>query len=421
VLKARIAESQPNQPQTSTKSAALFFAVLLSAVLVLVFYVVAINPFLLRHFFSAPFFAWAMAGVPFIVVRVRRRWWDLAIVAAIAASFFVLEHYGLHYRFYPLFACSFLGLASILLVGVRAVWERNQRQLLAYAFVPAVLLGIGAIITSLLLGKTPDWQPKTMDLYLLSFDGSLRVQLSFLVGQIFDNSPGLLRFLSFAYDVLMLPLVLIYAMHLPDWRRARNAFVAFAIAGPIGALCYLIVPGTGPLFVFGNDYPQMPMTLEALRQMALHPIVVSGARNAMPSLHVAWMLLGLWNTHRQPRWLQALLAVMLILTVIATLALGQHYFIDLVVAVPFALMIQSLSSIAMGVPRSEWRIPLVAGLGLLVLNLAVLTYCVPLMWTSPVLPWALVLATIAISIYFYNQLRRNEDHFLAQSASAAAA
>ena len=416
-----MAEPSAHEPQPSQQSAPSLFRILLSIALVVLFYLLAVNPFLLRHFYSAPFFAWGMAGVPFLVARVRRTWWDLAVVVGVALSFFVLEHYALHYRFYPLFACSFVGIAGLLLVGVRWVWERSNRQLLAYAFVPSVLLAIGAIITSMMLGKSPDWQPKTMDLYLLSFDGSLRVQLSFVVGKLFDNSPGLLRFLSFAYDVLLLPLVLVYATHLPDWRRARNAFVAFAIAGPVGALCYMIVPGTGPLFVFGNDYPQVPMTLEALRQLSLHPIVVAGPRNAMPSLHVAWMLLGFWNTRHQARWIRVLLGGMLFLTCVATLALGQHYFVDLVVALPFALMIQSLSSIAMGAPRTEWRTPLVVGVGFLALNLAVLSYGVPVMWASAVLPWTLVAGTVLITIYFYRQLRLREDKYLREVMSAAAA
>ena len=64
------------------------------------------------------------------------------------------------------------------ILGVRAVWAEGAfRKLLALGFVPALLL-VGA---SNLLEWTATAHPKVLDLYLYSFDASLRLQFPFIV------------------------------------------------------------------------------------------------------------------------------------------------------------------------------------------------------------------------------------------------
>lgn len=62
------------------------------------------------------------------------------------------------------------------------------------------------------------------------------------------------------------------------------------------------------------------------------------ARNCFPSLHVTWALLLWMNTRTQP--LRNGLAVFAFLTALSTLALGEHYLIDIAAAIPYALGIQ---------------------------------------------------------------------------------
>ena len=63
----------------------------------------------------------------------------------------------------------------------------------------------------------------------------------------------------------------------------------------------------------------------------------------MPSLHVAWALLIYWHARALGRPARAAAAFWLVSTIFATLAMGQHYFVDLVVAVPFAALIDALA------------------------------------------------------------------------------
>jgi hypothetical protein len=64
--------------------------------------------------------------------------------------------------------------------------------------------------------------------------------------------------------------------------------------------------------------------------------------NAMPSLHTAWALLIFWRTRRNRFAIRAVAGLFLLLTLLATLGLGEHYVIDLVVAVPYVVAVRAL-------------------------------------------------------------------------------
>ena len=108
------------------------------------------------------------------------------------------------------------------------------------------------------------------------------------------------------------------------------------------------VPGTGPIYAFGQDFPWKNVPYEDLstfvRQKMSLPTTIP--RNAMPSLHVAWDVHVWWNSKRFPIALRAAVFLFLFMTVIATLGSGQHYLVDLVVSLPFALTVQSAASYA---------------------------------------------------------------------------
>ena len=95
-------------------------------------------------------------------------------------------------------------------------------------------------------------------------------------------------------------------------RRGRCAW-AMGAAGLLGVCFYVAFPATGPAYI-GNPY---------------------AARNCMPSLHLTWALLLMFYTEPPWRWLCALFALG---TAIATLTTGEHYLLDLLVAVPYSLL-----------------------------------------------------------------------------------
>ena len=114
-------------------------------------------------------------------------------------------------------------------------------------------------------------------------------------------------------------------------------------------LLYHLYPVAGPAYAFGGAFPA---TLPAGTEVdGIRALIVRGARNGVPSMHFAWAL-ALWLNSRVlgVPWVRALFAAWLGLTVLSTLAMGEHYFVDLVVAVP--LVIGVLALCALDLP---WR------------------------------------------------------------------
>src|SRR6185369_12382122 len=126
---------------------------------------------------------------------------------------------------------------------------------------------------------------------------------------------------------------------------------AFIGGGAAVYLLYNILPAAGPYYVFGKAFPYHLPPPPALQVVLLGDV----ARNAMPSMHLACALLIFWNCRRLPLWIYLASAVYLILTVLAAIGLGEHYAIDLVAAVPFALLLQSVCAPASLRSRREWK------------------------------------------------------------------
>src|SRR5262249_27497114 len=66
-------------------------------------------------------------------------------------------------------------------------------------------------------------------------------------------------------------------------------------------------------------------------------------RNGMPSLHTAWAFLIMTSAAGLPRWFRHLSVGYLMATLVATLATGEHYLVDLIVALPFAVAVQEMT------------------------------------------------------------------------------
>jgi PAP2 superfamily len=144
--------------------------------------------------------------------------------------------------------------------------------------------------------------------------------------------------------IFKFPLVVIYEILVPTmigWyfvarRNATRgsialAYVAEMIAGPI---LYAIVPACGPIYAFGAQWLHPPSSIPVSEvQLAYNP-------NAFPSLHVATALvLVLFSPGRFSR---AVSLLFLAGTVLATLATGEHYVIDLVPGLIFGCFAASV-------------------------------------------------------------------------------
>ena len=173
-----------------------------------------------------------------------------------------------------------------------------------------------------------------------------------------------------------------------------SVFLGLFIAGPVAIVFYNLFPACGPIYLFGSRFPFDPFSGQQLKEMLVQPTLISGARNAFPSLHLAWALLALWYAEGLSYWTKSFLVLFMMGTVLATLGLDEHYFIDLVAAFPFVLMIHAGCAL-----RLPWldrrRLMAVLSGALLILGwIALLRFGLRIVWISHVVPWTLIGCTI---------------------------
>lgn len=342
------------------------------------------------------FFSLALASSLIVFLFLSRSVMDLLWVVTGAAFLAMVDLKLLHFQFQIMSLFSFVGLSSVFFFVKRTIWaEAEERKIFLYAIVPTLLFVASDWMASPLLQLTAKLHPKTFDLFLYSFDCSLRVQLSFLMGAIFSKWLWFRFVCILFYIALPMPLGLVYAARLyKDKQAALPVAIAFVITGPLGILCYNLLPGTGPIHLFGPNFPFHPLTIEAAKSMVLEALPIKGARNAIPSLHMTWVLLAWWSSRGTSKVVRAVALAFVIFTVFATLGMGEHYFVDLVVAFPFALAVQALSQLRVPHRQDQRRAGLLCGVFVTLFWLATLSFATRMFWVSPVLPWAVVLGTV---------------------------
>jgi hypothetical protein len=351
----------------------------------------------------------AIASALIVLVILRRSFRDLCIdLAWVSAGALVLAGLDLRIMKFPpslMSIFSSLGMAALVVLGTRAIWARGEdHKLLFYGFFPSVLFVASEYMASTLLDITEKLHPKTFDLYLYSFDCSLHIQLSFLMGQIFAKHPWLYQSCFLIYIALPLPLALVYAAQLR--RKTDAAFqtmLAFLVTGPLGVLFYNMLPACGPVHLLRN-FPWYPLTWSAAAHLPVFTIAIPGARNAIPSLHMTWVLLVWWNSKDLPKWIRTTAMVFVIFTTMATLGTGEHYFVDLVVAFPFSLLVQSACSYSLPFRTGARRTAFFFGTLMTLFWFALLSFDTPIFWLSPLLPWGMIAATVIPSVWLWNGL-----------------
>ncbi len=354
------------------------------------------------------FFGLALGSIVILHLRICRKYLDLPPLAGGTILIGFVDFRILHYGPRIMAWFSFLGISSLLIMVVRTIWA-PQRKMLLYTWVPSALFVASDYFASTMLAWTSAAHPKTFDAYLLSFDGSMRVQLAYAVGRVYAMNSWLHSASLLAYIGLAVPIAVVYSGRLLRFKeKAWPVMLAFLITGPLGIAFYNLFPACGPAHLIqGFPFRQFPTA--DLPRLLLEPIAVDGPRNAIPSLHMAWTLLAWWYSRRLSWWERAIAFAFLALTVVATMGTGEHYFVDLVVAFPFALMIQALCAYPLKWKDVRRLTPFAFGLLVTLAWLMALRYSPKLFWTSALVPWALVIATIALSSLRQMELDRAAD------------
>ena len=205
----------------------------------------------------------------------------------------------------------------------------------------------------------------TFDATLAAVDHTLWVDPSFSVGRVLHSSAALNSAAQVGYDALPLAVAAVGAA---VWRRrgeadARTIFLALALSGLVAWVCFAFLPAAGPVYKWGSRFPLSPPAPADLI-VGKGALAIEGFRNALPSMHMVAALLVVFATSSLSTAWRLLACITCVITVVATLGTGQHYFIDLAAAVP-------LAAAAYAGARHGWMSRRVVGLNLLALGILV--------------------------------------------------
>jgi len=346
-------------------------------------------------------FATALVAKFLMLVRTRMVWRELAFGAGITLILVWTTARLWHRPVTWVVIVSLVGMVGLALLILRVIWwEGQDRRIAIFTLIPSLFFLASGWTGPALLNWTGRAHPNVLDLYLLSFDASLRIQPAFIVGQAFDRYPlfGVVGVL--VYVGLPIILGLTYAGCLMrDRKSALPAFLAIVLAGPIGVVFYNLYPAVGPVHLMPDMFPWKTMPIDQIKRLFLQALPSGGYRNAMPSLHAAWVYLAFWYSRRLSIAERALAGFFLIFTLIATLGIGEHYLIDLIVAVPFTVFLLSVTNALAYRDYKTFLLPGVIGLLLTLAWLLALRFFVPTFWISPVIPWTACVATIVAALW----------------------
>jgi len=292
-------------------------------------------------------------------------------------------------------------------IGQEPVEYRTKLRALLFASLAFVLLAFAPIP---FLDISTSLHPLTYDAFAYRFESTLGFQPSVVLARGLVDNPWLQTLLVASYNVLPLGFAVVIGAQAarPD-RPSFSPIAGLIVSMAIGVIGYHFFPVAGPLYL-NNGFPlAVPRAdLIPLEAVPLQPV----PRNGVPSMHFAWAVL-LWLTARQlgNRWLYGAFSILLALTFVATMALGEHYMIDLIAAVPVA--IATVAIIAGRLPWSEpsRRKAALGGFAIWIAWIVALRFAVPLFEAIPGLSWIAIAATLWFSVTLYRPLMRAFERY----------
>jgi hypothetical protein len=365
--------------------------------------------------FDEPYLPFAIGGALVFLLRAKLSRWEIYLWLLASALLVKVIHLP-QIPFWVLrvaASLAVLGFAAIFLLGLRILWSEHEDRHNAIALLaPCLILILFIVGCARLLSFSGGFAPQTDDAWLYAFDGSLGFQPSFAVGRIMYDSLVLTATLLLTYLALPFAMAVVCACRIPrDARRISwHMLLVLLLAGIGGGLLFNILPGTGPIYAFHQDFPWKAIPYKDLSSFVLQKMSLPTGipRNAMPSLHVAWTLLLYWNSREFRLPLRLAVLVFFLLTVLATLGSGQHYLVDLVVSLPLALAVQSAAALlirgASNGSRSRQLSTLLVGIALSVGWLLLVRFGVALALRSRAIPWILIAATVAITLWLQSRI-----------------
>ncbi|MFO1241726.1 MAG: phosphatase PAP2 family protein [Rickettsiales bacterium] len=241
----------------------------------------------------------------------------------------------------------------------------------------------------------------TYDAYLYAFDSALGLGLASILPLALDN-------LTLNFALMLAYLGLIGAFMICQYLQRRytdkshaDIVSTFALAGLLSLICYSVFPACGILCLFDTAFPyQLPAP--RLDYVAIRHDIPS---NAMPSLHFTWGLMLAFQGLFYGKKASLFFIINLILISVATIALGEHFLIDLIVAVPYTLFIQAICTKSSTIFQKRTRWLSIIASGALVISWFVFLLKFPsFYYQNSLLCWLFVLISTGLSITFFSLL-----------------
>lgn len=234
-------------------------------------------------------------------------------------------------------ATLFMQLAGFVLVyAVAFIWAAKPRTAWEWTCVlsAAAVLPASTLMLPYSLSQTVAQSPITFDLNVVPLDGALGFQPSIEMAKIFVRSPVFADICRFFYDQILVVIAIAAVGEAYYGRRLGvGAIPTFLLMSSIGFLIYFSLPVVGPAPFFGDQFPLVTGQLSA-----------TAPRNCMPSLHTAYAIMAFLSTRGANVFFQFMVGIMSALVATATLGLGEHYLIDLVLAFPLVLLFRAVST-----------------------------------------------------------------------------
>ena len=284
-------------------------------------------------------------------------------------------------------------------VVIAAACFRRRRSISSFNLVPAALLLLyythipDRLAASLTYLKTT----ATYDGFLLYVDRSFGFSPSILVSHWVGNLHLSPIFFGI-YIALSIAIGASFAAHVDQGNPPWKIVFVLLSAVIVGVLCYNLLPACGPRMLLGANEFNTGDPFVAVFPPGAQPVMLAVAakypRNAMPSLHMTWALLVLWICRDLKRG-YLLAGGFAFLTAVATLAVGEHYLVDLVVAFPFALAVWSLCIGDVPLSHPKRVLTIIVSASTYLAWIIVIRFAPNVFYISPVIPWLASAVTIA--------------------------
>ncbi len=231
-----------------------------------------------------------------------------------------------------------VALCSALLLFFAAFRIRSNPKLSDFWLVMAISQLPVALITYVLIAVATARRAR-YDLYLNAVDRLFGFPANHLAGFL-GQHPALHAICVANYLYWWVPVwVALLAAARWDLAQAWRALATYLLSGLLAIPIYLLIPACGPAAMLPN-FPN-------IYRGPVHVLFATGATghlapdNCVPSVHFTVALLALWFL-RKSKPLLILALVNVAITAVATLGLGEHYFIDLLLAIPYTWFVIKL-------------------------------------------------------------------------------